>query len=142
MRAVAATGTCEPDGGAALQERIHGGLAAPAVARELITRALEESTSEDTLRDALLLTTELVTNAVLHAHVDDAATIELSAVTGAGVLRVAVSDPGATTNPEMQELDVEVPGGMGLFLVDQISDRWAVEGGDGGPTRVWFELGA
>ena len=142
MRPVTATGTCEPNGGTALRERIRGGLAAPAIARELVTRILARATREETLRDALLLTTELVTNAVRHAHVDEQGTIELSAVAEAGVVRIAVTDPGGATSPRMQELDIDVPGGMGLFLVDQISSRWAAERRDGGAMRVWFELAA
>lgn len=125
-----------------VRERIHGGSAAPALARALVTRTIGPSAREETLRDVLLLTTELVTNAVLHAHVDETGTIELAARINDGVVHVAVSDPGATTSPRVREVDVDVPGGMGLFLVEQISDRWAVEGGDGGPTRVWFELAA
>jgi anti-sigma regulatory factor (Ser/Thr protein kinase) len=140
LLAVAATGTCEPNGTTDLRERIRGGPTAPATARELIATTLSESTREETLRDALLLATELVTNAVRHANVDEAGTIQLSAVAGDGLLRVAVTDPGGHGTPRMQELSVDVPGGMGLYLVDQISDRWAVEGGDGGATRVWFEL--
>jgi anti-sigma regulatory factor (Ser/Thr protein kinase) len=137
---VGATGTCEPNGTTAIDERIRGGLAAPATARELIAGAFGDVTREETLRDALLLATELVTNAVRHAHVDEAGAIELSALAGHGRLRVTVTDPGGMGTPEMQELSVDVPGGMGLFLVDQISDRWAVEDGAGGATRVWFEL--
>jgi anti-sigma regulatory factor (Ser/Thr protein kinase) len=123
-----------------VRERLRGGVSAPAAARELIAQALGEVAGEETLRDLMLLATELVTNAVRHAHVSDGGTIELTAVARGGRVRVAVSDPGATTTPRMQELDVDVPGGMGLYLVDQISDRWGVDGGDGGATRVWFEL--
>jgi anti-sigma regulatory factor (Ser/Thr protein kinase) len=126
----------------AVSRRIQGGVAAPATARALVTRALAPSTRDETLRDVLLLTTELVTNAVLHAHVDETETLELRAHVDNGVVRVAVTDSGAATRPRVREVDVDVPGGMGLFLVEQISDRWAVEGGDGGPTRVWFELAA
>jgi anti-sigma regulatory factor (Ser/Thr protein kinase) len=125
-----------------VRERIHGGSAAPAHARALVTRTIGPAAREETLRDVLLLSTELVTNAVLHAHVDETQTIELLASVDRGVVRVAVTDPGAATNPRVREVDVDVPGGMGLFLVEQISDRWGVEGGDGGATRVWFELAA
>jgi serine/threonine-protein kinase RsbW len=142
LRPVAATGTCEPNETTDLRERISGGVAAPATARELIARAFADVTREETLRDLLLLATELVTNAVRHAKVDEDGTIDLSAVARDGVVRVSVTDPGCADRPRMQELSVDEPGGMGLFLVDQISARWAVEGGDTGPMRVWFELPA
>jgi anti-sigma regulatory factor (Ser/Thr protein kinase) len=137
---VTPTGTCESDGTAALREPIRGGAMAPAMARELISRTLGAVAREETMRDLLLLATELVTNAVRHANVDEAGTIDFSAVAADGRVRVAVTDPGGADTPRMQELSVDEPGGMGLFLVDQISQRWAVETGDGGATRVWFEL--
>jgi hypothetical protein len=55
-------------------------------------------------------------------------------------VRVAVTDPGGTTSPHVQDVDVTIPGGMGLFLVEQISSRWGSERAAGGSTQVWFEL--
>jgi hypothetical protein len=51
-----------------------------------------------------------------------------------------VIDPGSDLRPMVQDLDVNVPGGMGLFLVEQISTRWGVERMGDGATEVWFEL--
>ena len=121
---------------------IAGGSEAPLAARELLTDRLGESTPEATMHDLHLLTTELVTNAVLHAHagVDD--TIALSVRTRPGRVRVAVTDGGGESTPAIQEPDPEVPGGMGLFLVDKISSRWGVEQASSGGSRVWFELAA
>ncbi len=75
------------------------------------------------MHDLHLLATELVTNAVLHADVSDAGTLEMRVMTTPRRWSsVSVTDPGdAATEPEMQPLDLAVPGGMGLFLVDQIS---------------------
>jgi hypothetical protein len=53
-----------------------------------------------------------------------------------------VTDAGGDATPEVQDLDPEIPGGMGLFLVEQISSRWGVERVPGGGNRVWFELAA
>ena len=65
-------------------------------------------------------------------------------------LSVAISDPGPGFRPEVVEPDHEQEGGRGLFLVDQLADRWGVGGsplraprGGGserGGTTVWFEL--
>jgi hypothetical protein len=57
-------------------------------------------------------------------------------------VRVSVTDPGSASTPEVQDLDVTVPGGMGLFLVDQISQAWGVDRTPDGSNRVWFELAA
>jgi anti-sigma regulatory factor (Ser/Thr protein kinase) len=121
---------------------ITGGVEAACTARELLTEMLGGSTSEPTLHDLHLLTTELVTNAVLHAGAGESDKIALS-VDGSGErLRVSVTDSGALGTPEVQDLDLEVPGGMGLFLVEQISSRWGYERLGDGANRVWFELAA
>jgi anti-sigma regulatory factor (Ser/Thr protein kinase) len=121
---------------------ITGGVEAPCIVRELLTDRLGQAASAETLHDLHLLATELVTNAVLHAHVGGADTLELRVTASSGSVRVSVTDPGAETTPEVQELDPRTPGGMGLFLVEQISTRWGVERMPGGAQQVWFELAA
>jgi anti-sigma regulatory factor (Ser/Thr protein kinase) len=133
-------GTLIEDEMTGLSERISGGPAAAGRAREILNGALASAVSGERLHDLLLLTTELVTNAVRHADVDEGRTLELSVAAEPRRLRVAVTDPGGATSPRVQSLDVNVPGGMGLFLVDQISSRWGTERGPGGATQVWFEL--
>jgi anti-sigma regulatory factor (Ser/Thr protein kinase) len=122
--------------------KIPGGLEAACTARELLTEMYGDVMPDDTLHDLHLLTTELVTNAVLHAGAGASEKIELCISRGREMLRVEVTDPGSTGTPEVQKLDPEVPGGMGLFLVEQISSRWGVERCGGCSNRVWFELAA
>jgi anti-sigma regulatory factor (Ser/Thr protein kinase) len=119
---------------------IPGGVEAAWTAREILSDRLGNAAREDTMHDLHLLTTELVTNAVRHADVDESGTLELSVASGPALLRVSVIDPGGDTEPAVQSLDVNVPGGMGLFLVDQISTAWGVEQLRDGATEVWFEL--
>ena len=126
------------EGTTAWSERIGGGPTAAFTAREMLGARLGEAVSPERLHDVLLLTTELVTNAVLHAGVGEDATLELYVATMPDRMRVSVNDPGGATKPSVQDLDPTVPGGMGLFLVEQISDRWGVEEGSG--CDVWFEL--
>ena len=94
------------------------------------------------MHDLHLLATELITNAVLHAGVGESDTVRLRVAETARGLRVTVTDPGADTLPEVQELDPSVPGGMGLFLVEQLSADWGFERTQHGENRVWFELAA
>jgi anti-sigma regulatory factor (Ser/Thr protein kinase) len=104
-------------------------------ARELI-RELDVSPRQET--DATLLLSEVVTNSVRHAGLGDGDAIEV--VLDAGdVLRVEVRDGGAGFELAEPELDPARPSGWGLYLVEQIADRWGVERGP--PTTVWFELG-
>jgi anti-sigma regulatory factor (Ser/Thr protein kinase) len=119
---------------------LDGGVAACGAARALVASLVGETTRDDVLQDALLLTSELVTNAVLHGGVGDDDTIWLHVTASPELLHISVADPGGATTPEVQELNVTVPGGMGLFIVEQISDRWGVDELRGGGTQVWFEL--
>jgi serine/threonine-protein kinase RsbW len=129
-------------GSSAWHTEIPGGPAAACTARELLTDRFGEITPEATMHDLHLLATELITNAVLHAGVSETETFELRVRPSRAGLRVSVTDPGADTVPEVQKLDATVPGGMGLFLVEQISERWGIERTASGENRVWFELAA
>ena len=94
--------------------------------------------------NAELLVSELVTNSVRHAGLPGEASIEFSVRASAEVLMVEVADGGqgfdhsVTPRPRIVS-GVAEPSGWGLFLVDQIADRWGAVQMDG-ETRVWFEL--
>src|SRR3954467_4613079 len=121
---------------------IPGGIDAAWTAREILSDRLGGAAPADTMNDLHLLTTELVTNAVLHAGAGEADKIELRVAAEPDRVLVAVTDSGGDATPEVQDLDPDIPGGMGLFLVEQISSRWGVERVVGGGNRVWFELAA
>lgn len=86
---------------------------------------------------AILLVSEVVTNAVLHARSDF-----LLAVDDFGVrARIAVTD-GSPVPPRLHNFAVESATGRGLRLLDQLALRWGVDPGDGGHGKVvWFEVG-
>ena len=82
-----------------------------------------------------LLVSELVTNAVRHAEGE---AVRLVVAITAGVLRVEVHDPGRGFTRRDPPSDPMRSSGWGLVLVEELSDRWGV---DGSPrTRVWFEM--
>ena len=55
-----------------------------------------------------------------------------------GVVRMTVADTGKGFFPHPREAAMDVPGGWGLVLVDQLADRWGVINEDG--SRVWLEM--
>ena len=89
--------------------------------------------------NVLLLVTELVTNAVRHAGAGPERPLQLELLHSPGWVAVAVADdgPGYTWRPTPKTGSES--GGWGLFLVDQLADRWGVERATSG-TRVWFEI--
>ena len=88
--------------------------------------------------DLELLVTELLTNSVRHAGLDDGDRIHLRVAARPPELRVEVSDRGPGFEPAVEEPPSGAPGGRGLLLVDRLSRRWGVARGEG--TRVWFDL--
>jgi len=92
------------------------------------------SDSRDVLDTAELLTSELVTNALLHAGTDLVVHVEAEN----GTVRVAVDD-GSDNAPRMGSPDTIDLGGRGLPLVASLADRWGWEPLAHGK-RVWFEV--
>jgi len=112
----------------------------PPVARSArdARRFLEESlpgVDGDTVYIAQLLTSELVTNAVLHAGTE----IELRVWAMGGRVHVRVLDEVATRLPIPHEQAAEAGTGRGLHMVEHLSAACGVEVSPGGKT-VWFEL--
>jgi serine/threonine-protein kinase RsbW len=107
---------------------------APALARAAVG-VVAAGVPESRLEEALLLTSELVTNSVQHptGRVDSVA---LQASVGSDVLRVAVADTGSgRMRPGSSKRD----GGWGFTIVMEIASRWGV-GRESGRNIAWFEL--
>jgi anti-sigma regulatory factor (Ser/Thr protein kinase) len=100
---------------------------------------LGDGLTSASLREAELLVTELVTNAVRHGGLaeDDVIVMEVG-LTGS-TLRVEVTDGGPGFDPATAlERNPEATGGWGLLLVSRIARRWGVVRGT--PNVAWFEL--
>jgi anti-sigma regulatory factor (Ser/Thr protein kinase) len=105
--------------------------------RALAAYHLVQAPLESTL---LLLVSELVTNSVRHAGLARDEAIRLRARRDRERTYVEVCDPGHSGEvPHRREMDLLEPGGLGLKLVDEMSDRWGVTH-RGNQTCVWFEL--
>ena len=103
-------------------------------ARATIRRLLEGWGLGSLAETAELCTSEIATNAVIHAH----SPVLLTASRTADGVRIEVQDeaPGGIT---AGSLDNSGETGRGLALVDTLSASWGVDQQDEGKT-VWFEL--
>ncbi|MCX4973888.1 ATP-binding protein [Streptomyces sp. NBC_00620] len=89
--------------------------------------------------DVLLVVSELVTNACLHAEGPE----ELRIACDNKVLRVEVSDRGAGQPAPRTPHRAGRPGGHGMFIVQRLCLDWGVVRTPGGVGKtVWAELGA
>src|SRR3954468_20494665 len=115
----------------------------PAAARALVRSVLEEAGLDVLLNEALLLTTELSTNAVVHANTE----LDIEVRADSGGLTVTVTDfaPGPVEQlaigPRNEQSDIgEVAErGRGLLLVDHFASRWGTVH-EGVGKGVWFRL--
>ncbi|AXG78122.1 ATP-binding protein [Streptomyces paludis] len=86
---------------------------------------------------AVLVLSELVTNAVRHAHVPAGREVETRflALPGGGV-RLEVHD-ACSRRPEVQDASPGACAGRGLLIVEAVADSWGVAGRDGVGKAVW-----
>ncbi len=110
---------------------------APSVARLFVRNLCQEWGADAVCDVAELLSSELVTNAVIHAR----STVELEAAyDGASVLRIEVYDRSPTEVDLTPQQPAEgAEGGRGLAIVARLACRWGVDPCSPGK-RVWFTL--
>jgi anti-sigma regulatory factor (Ser/Thr protein kinase) len=115
--------------------RLHCDALAPAQARAHVREACARLPHE-VLEDVLLLTTELVDNALWHGAGDPVLDIDV----GEDSVLVGVTDHGiGTVHPAAPYNWPE--SGHGLRIITALADTWGVEPTtDGRGKRVWFRL--
>jgi anti-sigma regulatory factor (Ser/Thr protein kinase) len=103
-----------------------------AQARRATTAWLGDEVGIVERHNALLVVSELVTNAYEHGSGKIALKLRLVD----DELQVEVTDEGRGAAVEIRERDID-EGGMGLRIVDQLANRWGVYEGT---THVWAKL--
>jgi PAS domain S-box-containing protein len=105
-----------------------------AEARALMRGLLRQTGREDLVETAVLLVSEVVTNALLHAGTD----IDLTAVLGVDGLRVEVGD-GSPHLPSRRRYAATAGTGRGLLMLESMVDDWGVTRRPVGKA-VWFRI--
>jgi anti-sigma regulatory factor (Ser/Thr protein kinase) len=107
-------------------------------ARACVAKALGEL--HPGLDTAVLLTSELVTNAVTHSSSRcDGGTVTLLISESPSGVRIEVADQGSDLSSPVVRGDVYASDGHGLFLVQTLADQWGYLRTPSG-TTVWFWL--
>ena len=113
---------------------------APAAARAIVADRLRHRLPGAAFDRAQLLTSELVSNAVLHSDAAPDAILVFRLGLADDAVRLEVEDPGHRGAVAPRTPDHERGGGFGLSLVHQLSERWGLERIATGGTRVWAHI--
>jgi anti-sigma regulatory factor (Ser/Thr protein kinase) len=125
--------------------RLRPGVDSPGLARRAVLRWLRDLGREELAERALLIVSELVANAAVHAHT----VLELSMTASSRSLKLSVRDEDRRL-PVLSggdtpggDLDVGPPslgeGGRGIAIVQGLADEWGVDVFRGGK-RVWARI--
>ena len=113
-----------------------------AVARGRIAAELREAgLFPAAVADAALVTSELLSNAILHARPLPDSCIRVSWILMPTSVEVIISDGGSATRPRASRPSLSSIGGRGLGIVEHLCSSWGVRADERG-TTVWAVLPA
>ena len=99
---------------------------APAAARGVVADVLAERVPASVLHDAVLLVSELTENSVRHSGVGPDGELVLRVRLHDAAVRIDVEDDGVTGVPALCEPAPD-GGGLGLHIVQALSEAWGIE---------------
>ncbi|MGH9302979.1 MAG: ATP-binding protein [Acidimicrobiales bacterium] len=109
---------------------------APEAARRIVRRAISDAGWQGDVEVVMLLTSEIVTNAVRHGgH-----SLELRVIIDNGRLRVETTDDNVLGRPIRKNPPPWSESGRGLVVVDAMASQWGTDQVGDGKKIVWFEL--
>jgi anti-sigma regulatory factor (Ser/Thr protein kinase) len=108
---------------------------APVIAREFVDEVLNANGFQELTEIAKLLTSEVVTNAVVHTGAASDIIVERVGY----CVRITVHDSGHGAIVARRPEPSGPGGGRGLFIIDQLAARWGVQESLSGHA-VWFEM--
>ena len=107
--------------------------------RALISELRAAGVPDPAVRDAALVISELLSNAVVHAYPLPGKRIQVTWSVDEEEVEVAVSDGGSATKPHVSHPSAAAIGGRGLAIVAHLSQAWGVRSDEVGLT-VWAVL--
>jgi len=107
----------------------------PGQARQIIAEELSSRLPARVVDDVKLMVSELVTNGIVNGAAHDDVPLMLELVVN-GEVRCRVCDHGSGFAARTRE--GAAPSGWGLWVVEQLADRWGMQHSPQ-RTEVWFE---
>ncbi len=119
--------------------RLARNYASVQAARRFVRHALHMWSADGQVDDAVIIVSELVTNAIAHAHTG--CELRISRMDGAqgAIVRLEVNDRGAHI-PDVQTLTDTREHGRGLHIVAALTKAWGVDTEPDGSKTVWAEM--
>ena len=108
-----------------------------AEARHFVARLLDRWDGSIDLSDVELLTSEVVTNAVIHGGSEVVLAVRYDLTTS--TVTVEVHDEGSN-RPSQPAPDPHATSGRGLAIVGEVADAWGVRDVPGDGKVVWFAV--
>jgi serine phosphatase RsbU (regulator of sigma subunit)/anti-sigma regulatory factor (Ser/Thr protein kinase) len=107
-------------------------------ARAELRQLLHDWRDADQVDSAVLLTSEMLANVLMHTDADATLLARISGAEGPRRLRVEVTDSGEAL-PHRRDPGELASSGRGLFLIQELATAWGVDPRGVGKT-IWFEL--
>ena len=104
--------------------------------RSLATELQDCGVARPVVDDALIVLSELVSNAVRHADPLGTGQIQVGWEIGTQTVEIAVTDGGSASDPVADTAAMTAVGGRGLDIVRRLSADWGVRA-EGGQVTVW-----
>jgi anti-sigma regulatory factor (Ser/Thr protein kinase) len=114
--------------------------AVPAIRRTIVADLVVRGVSAEVIDEAEIVVSELVANALRHAHALPDGTVRVHWKEKNGAVEVEVSDGGGPTEPRPAPRSTWAAAGRGLRIVRSLAHEWGVQEDRGGRT-VWVALG-
>ena len=125
--------------GEALEVSLPLDTRAPGAAR-IVVDGLCGRVPPSVLDCARLVVSELVADSVVHCDASAGEVVVVRVQIADTLVRLEVWDPGSGGLPIPQTPDRQDAGGLGLNIVQTLSERWGVERAVAGGTRIWAQL--
>ncbi len=96
---------------------------------------------EPAVGDVALVVSELLSNAIRHAHPLPGSQVRVAWMLDSDAVEVTVSDGGAPTRPRVARPSLSSLGGRGLGIVENLARCWGIRSDERG-TTVWAVMSA
>ena len=117
----------------------HEGQGVSLARHAFVSELMSFGVSDDVCQDAMLVISELVSNAVKHAAPLPGGEVQVRCSISEDFLHIEITDGGAVTRPNPAVATVFALGGRGLDIVRTISREWGVSA-EGDSVTVWADV--